>query len=153
MVINSFEILEKSNKLQCWIQALRIGKKVTSSMRVCSLHFKLLLFYFYWTWMTHFLLMRLVCIAPTIYCDLYSKSMASLLEKNDWKRENKSPNRSQSCFLIVSTRLRTIGPSLLRDWPFAVFNNGYQETLERTSKSTRTTNYIVWLRLTSKTTL
>ena len=26
--------------------------------------------------MTHFLLMRRVCIAPTIYCDLSSKSMA-----------------------------------------------------------------------------
>ena len=27
MVKNSFEILEKSNKLQCYIKALRIGKK------------------------------------------------------------------------------------------------------------------------------
>ena len=76
MVKNSFGILEKNNKLQCWIKALRIGKKVTSSMRVCSLHFKLLLFHLFWTWMTHFLLMKPVCIAATIYCDLSSKTMA-----------------------------------------------------------------------------
>ena len=74
MVWNSFGVLEQSNKLQCYIKALRIGKKVTSSMRLCSLHFKLLLFHLFWTWMTHFLLMRPVCIAPTIYCDLSSKS-------------------------------------------------------------------------------
>ena len=41
MVRNLFGVLEQSNKLQCWIKALRIiGKTVTSSMRVCSLHFK-----------------------------------------------------------------------------------------------------------------
>ena len=41
MVRNSFGVLEQSNKLQCWIQALRIENKVTSNMKVCSLHFKL----------------------------------------------------------------------------------------------------------------
>ena len=40
MVKNLFGVLEESNKLQCWIKALRIEKKVTPSMRVCSLHFK-----------------------------------------------------------------------------------------------------------------
>ena len=49
MFRNSFGILAKSNKLQCWIKALRIGKKVTSSMRVCSLHFKRLPFHFFRT--------------------------------------------------------------------------------------------------------
>ena len=35
MVRNLFGISEKRNKLQCWIKALRIEKKVTSSIRVC----------------------------------------------------------------------------------------------------------------------
>ena len=81
MVRNSFGILEKSNKVQYWIKALTIGKKVTSSMRLRFLHFKLLLFYLFWTWMTHFLLMRPVYIAPTIYCDLSSESMAYRCKK------------------------------------------------------------------------
>ena len=44
MVRNSFGILEKSNKLQYWIKALRIGKKVTSSMSVLL---PFLLFHFF----------------------------------------------------------------------------------------------------------
>ena len=44
MVRNSFEILKKSNKLQCWIKASRIGKKITSSMSLCYLYFQLAYF-------------------------------------------------------------------------------------------------------------
>lgn len=39
-VVNEFGNTEKVDKLQAWIRALKMGKKVSSSMRVCSLHFK-----------------------------------------------------------------------------------------------------------------
>jgi hypothetical protein len=39
-VVNKFGNTEKVDKLQAWIRALKIGKKVSTSMRVCSLHFR-----------------------------------------------------------------------------------------------------------------
>ena len=37
-----------------------------------------------------------------------TSQLSSLLEKIDWRRGSKSPNYSQSCFSIGSTRLRTM---------------------------------------------
>lgn len=39
-VTNAFGILEKIDRRKAWINALSMRKPITSSMRVCSLHFQ-----------------------------------------------------------------------------------------------------------------
>lgn len=38
-VTNKFGTIEKIDKHKAWIMAIRIGKAVTSRMKICSLHF------------------------------------------------------------------------------------------------------------------
>ena len=38
-IVNKFGDEEVIDRLDAWIRALKTGKKITSSMRVCSLHF------------------------------------------------------------------------------------------------------------------